>query len=79
MHRTSSGAYNAPALQVYNEAHVENVTAGTHSIRVDNQPGCTVQAIDLNGSTVAWGPATVPVKISGTQKGFSIRIVVYCS
>jgi hypothetical protein len=72
-------AYNAPALQVFNEAHVEAVTAGTHYIRVDNQPGCTVQAIDLNGSTVAWGPGTVPVKITGTQKGFSIRIVVYCS
>lgn len=71
-------SYYAPSLQVYHEAHVEAVTAGTHYVRIDDQPGCTVGAIQYNGSTVANGPTTVAVKISSTPKGFSIPIVVSC-
>ena len=71
-------SYYAPNLQVFHEPHVEAVTAGTHDIRIDDQPGCTVAAIQYNGATVAYGPATVAVKDSSTQKAFSIPIVVSC-
>jgi hypothetical protein len=71
-------SYNAPSLQVYHEAHVEAVTAGTHSIRIDDQPGCTVDSVYYDGSVVAHGPATVAVKVAATQRAFSIPIVVSC-
>lgn len=71
-------SYYAPDLQVFHEAHVEAVTAGTHYIRIDDQPGCAVLNVALNGTTVAHGSTTVAVKISSTQKGFSIPIVVSC-
>jgi hypothetical protein len=32
-----------------------------------------------DGAKVGSGPATVPVKISGTQRAYTIRIEVYCS
>ena len=72
-------SYYAPGLQVFHEAHVEAVTAGTHYIRIDNQPGCTVISVWYNGAQVASGPTTVAVKISATQKAFSIPITVDCS
>ena len=71
-------SYYAPELQVYHEAHVEAVTAGTHLIRIDDQPGCSVIQVDLNGTIVARGPTTVAVKVAQTTKGFSIPIVVSC-
>lgn len=71
-------SYYAPALDVYHEAHVEAVTAGTHYVRIDDQPGCTVTGVSLNGTTVARSATTVAVKVSSTQKAFSIPIVVTC-
>jgi hypothetical protein len=71
-------SYYAPDLQVFHEAHVEAVTAGTHFIRIDDQPGCTVLNVSLNGTIVAHGSTTVAVKISSTPKAFSIPIVVSC-
>lgn len=71
-------SYYAPGLQVNHEAHVEAVTAGTHYIQIDDQTGCRVREIDYNGGPVAYGPATVAVKVSSTQKAFSIPIVVDC-
>ena len=71
-------SYYAPLLQVYHEAHVEAVTAGTHYIQIDDQPGCTVTSVSYNGKTVARGPASVAVRISSTQKGFSIPVTVTC-
>ncbi len=72
-------SYNAPRLQVFHEAHVEAVTAGTHYIRIDDQPGCVVHSVSLNGKVVARGATTVAVKVAATQKEFSIPIVVSCS
>jgi hypothetical protein len=72
-------SYYAPDLQIFHEAHVEAVTAGTHSIRIDDQPGCTVTGVQYNGALVARGATTVAVKVSSTQKAFSIPIVVTCS
>jgi hypothetical protein len=71
-------SYYAPDLQIFHEAHVEAVTAGTHLIKIDDQPGCIVTGVQYNGATVARGATTVAVKVSSTQKAFSIPIVVSC-
>ena len=71
-------SYYAPLLQVNHEAHVEAVTAGTHYIRIDDQTGCRVRQVYYNDTSVAFGPATVAVKVSSTPKAFSIPIVVNC-
>ncbi|KSU77857.1 hypothetical protein GA0061083_1772 [Pseudarthrobacter enclensis] len=36
--------YN-PAVLAFHEAHFEAVEAGTHGIRVDSQPGCTITSV----------------------------------
>lgn len=72
-------SYYAPQLNVYDEAHVEAVTPGTHYIRIDDQPGCVVYQVTLNGSIVARGATTVAVKVPSTSKAFSIPIVVSCN
>jgi hypothetical protein len=71
-------SYNAPQLQINHEAHIEAVTAGTHYVRIDDQDGCRVRQIYYNDESVAFGPATVAVKVSSTQKAFYIPIVVNC-
>ncbi len=45
-------SYYAPALEVFHEAHAEDVEPGTHYIAIDNQPGCTVGHVMRNGSTI---------------------------
>ena len=71
-------SYDAPKLQVFHEAHVEAVTAGTHLIQIADQPGCVVTSVSVNGKTVANGATTVAIKVSSTPQGFSIPIVVTC-
>lgn len=72
-------SYWAPQLQIYHEAHVEAVESGTHYIQIDNQPGCTVGDVSVAGSHVGFGPRTVAVKVSGTQKTFTIFVDVDCT
>jgi hypothetical protein len=71
-------SYYAPSLDVYHEAHVEAVTAGTHYIEIDDQPGCTVNEITVNGTVVSRVATTVAVSVKSTTKTFSIPIVVSC-
>lgn len=72
-------SYYLPERYVIHEAHVEAVTAGTHLIRVANQPGCTVgQIFGPNGRVFGFGPQTVPVKVTNTPKEFTLRVDVDC-
>jgi hypothetical protein len=71
-------SYWAPQLQIYHEAHVEAVESGTHYIQIDNQPGCTVGDVTVGGSYVGSGARTVAVKVSNTQKTFTIFVDVDC-
>ena len=72
-------SYDAPSLQVFNEAHVEDVEPGTHYITVDNQPGCTVGHVLLNGSALpTTGPQTVPVTVHNNEKQVTLRVDVEC-
>jgi hypothetical protein len=70
--------YNA-SLDVNHEAHVEDVEPGTHYITVDNQPGCTVGHVLLNGSALPkTGPQTVAVGVQGNLKTDTLRVDVEC-
>lgn len=72
-------SYYAPALQVFHEAHVEDVEPGTHYITISNQPGCTVEHVLLNGSTLpTTGPQTVPVTVRNNEKTDTLRVDVEC-
>lgn len=72
-------SYYAPSLEVFHEAHVEDVEAGTHYITVDNQPGCTVGQVLLNGSALPkTGPQTVAVKVTSNEKTDTLRVDVEC-
>jgi hypothetical protein len=72
-------SYYDPSLRINHEAHVEDVTAGTHYITIDDQPGCRVKEIEQDWTPVAYGPATVAVNVKSTQKTFSIEIEVICA
>src|SRR5215475_13439037 len=54
---------------IFNEhiAHVEGVENGTHQIRIDNQPGCTVSWVQTPWGE-ADGPQTVSIPISQNDK-----------
>lgn len=72
-------SYYKPERYVIHEAHVEAVTAGTHVIKVANQPGCTVgQVFGANGRVFGFGPQDVPVKVTNTPKEFTLRVDVSC-
>ncbi len=72
-------SYWAPQLQVFHEAHVEAVESGTHYIQIGNQPGCAVGNVSVGGQHVGTGPMTAAVKVSTTQKTFTIFVDVDCT
>lgn len=70
--------YN-PSINAFDEAHVENVEPGTHYITIDNQTGCTIGHVMLNGSTLpTTGPQTVPVTVKNNEKTDTLRVDVEC-
>jgi hypothetical protein len=72
-------SYYRPAHQVFHEAHVEAVEAGTHYITIDNQPGCTVGHVIRNGVTLPkTGPQTVSVNVTNNSKTDTLRVDVEC-
>lgn len=71
-------SYYSLSLDIIHEAHVEAVDQGTNLITVNNQPGCTVGEVDALGSVYGFGPQTVPIKVGGTQKTFTLRVDVHC-
>jgi hypothetical protein len=72
-------SYLNRALDINHEAHVEDVEPGTHYITVDNQPGCTVGHVLLNGATLrTTGPQTVPVTVQNNEKLVTLRVDIEC-
>ena len=72
-----------PAILAYNEAHVEAVEEGTHTVTVSNQSGCTIDHVVgarsetyKNGS----GKYSVSVSVAPWNDGDDItyRVEVYC-
>lgn len=59
--------YN-PAVLAYNEAHVESAEAGTHTIDVANQTGCTIDSVTgPDGTTYRNGSGRYSVSVSVAQ------------
>jgi hypothetical protein len=72
-------SYYAPSLQVFHEAHVEAVEQGTHYITVDNQSGCTIGHVMVNGSTQPkTGAQAVAVTVHNNEKTDTLRVDVEC-
>jgi hypothetical protein len=72
-------SYWAPDLNVFHEAHVEAPEVGTHSIVIDNQPGCLVGTIHADGEHLPVdGPQIVNTTISRRDKELTIFIDVAC-
>jgi hypothetical protein len=76
-------SYYAPNIVVMHEAHVEAPEIGVHYILIQNQSGCTVGDVYVDGArTRTAGPQTVPVRITKgmLNKGtFTIFIDVVCT
>jgi len=75
-------SYYDPARWILHEAHVEAPEIGTHYIKIENQPGCTVGKVFVdNVKTKKEGPQTVPVRITKTMKmkgTFTVFVDVMC-
>jgi hypothetical protein len=72
-------SYLDPSHYVFHEAHVENVEDGTHYITVDDQLGCKVGEIAVDGRILSKpGPQTVSVKVTPGFKGDTLWVDVAC-
>lgn len=72
-------SYYNPSVQVFHEAHVEDVEQGTHYITIYDQPGCTVGHVLVNGSALPkTGPQTVAIPVHGNEKTETLRVDVEC-
>lgn len=65
-------------LDVHDEAHVEAVENGVHLIRIDNQAGCTVGRVHVQGVDQAMGPQAVAVRVRDVQTALTVFVDVAC-
>jgi len=73
--------YN-PAVLAFHEAHVEAAEAGTHTIIVTDQPGCTIVDAHAAGDTYlpVNGSVSVPVSVKNHRAGDATYFVdVHCA
>jgi hypothetical protein len=71
-------SYNDPAIFVTHQAHVEAPEVGTHHIVISDQPGCTIDALNVNGSYHGTqGTQDVAVTIKPGSK--NTIITIYCA
>jgi len=71
-------SYLNTALDINHEAHVEDVETGTHTITIQNQTGCTVGNVFVNGSAQRTkGPQSLSASIKASFQG-TYRIDVAC-
>ncbi len=66
----------APQLYAFNEAHVEAIEAGVHTIVIDDGPDYSIAHVHLPDGTVVEGPTTVDVHINNVKKDETIWIDV---
>lgn len=73
-------SYLNTALNINHEAHVEDVETGTHQISVNNQAGCKVGHVLLNGKTLPkTGPQNVSVQVQQNETRDTLRVDVECT
>lgn len=69
----------APELLAFHEAHVENVENGNHQFEIDDQTGCIVGRVVVDGELMPdMGPQTVNVLVKPKFKSGTIWVDVYC-
>jgi hypothetical protein len=76
--QNSKFSYWAPAQMVFHEAHVEAVEVGRHYITIENQLGCDVHDVTVDGRLVGQGAQTVAVDIRRNMKKDTIFVDVDC-
>jgi hypothetical protein len=65
----------APEINVNHEAHVEAVENGIHTIRLQNQPGCTIGGVHVDGQ---WAPFDGPQDVAvNVQSDGSTELTVF--
>jgi hypothetical protein len=78
--RNKKWSYWAPQLMIFHEAHVEAIEDGEHLIDVQDQPGCKVGTIHVDGEhTASDGPQQVSVPVSRRDKEITIFVDVSCT
>ncbi|MEO6486553.1 MAG: hypothetical protein ABIO78_01275, partial [Thermoanaerobaculia bacterium] len=73
-------SYWAPHLMIFHEAHVEAIENGEHRIDIQDQPGCKVGTIRVDGEPLtSHGPQEVSVPVSQRDKETTIFVDVSCT
>ena len=77
--KNNKSSYYAPELDVNHEAHVEAPEPGAHRIAINDQPGCAVGLVTVDG----WrqpepGPQEVTVIFPKTAKTLTMFVLVQC-
>jgi hypothetical protein len=70
-------AYHAPELLVYDEAHIEAVEQGVHTIIIKDGPGYFIDTITSPDGVVTDGPGTVQVRIPKERGSRNFFIYVW--
>jgi hypothetical protein len=77
--KNTKWSYYKPELVIMHEAHVEAPEVGIHSITIDDQPGCTVEHVLLDGVEQGPGPQTVVVRVRRSDKNRTWFVDVHCA
>lgn len=77
--KNNKSSYYAPQLDVNHEAHVEAPEPGAHRIAINEQPGCNVGVVTVDGIRQPEGGAQeVTVIFPRTTRTHTIFVVVQC-
>ena len=77
--KNNKSSYYRPDLDVNHEAHVEAPETGAHRIAINDQPGCNVGVVSVDGIRQPdSGPQEVTVIFPKTTKSLTIFVHVQC-
>ena len=77
--KNNQSSYYNPDLDVFHEAHVEAPETGAHRFAINDQPGCAVGIVWVNGvQQPELGPQEVTVIFPKTTKALTIFVHVQC-
>jgi hypothetical protein len=78
--KNNKSSYYRPDLDVNHEAHVEAPESGAHRIAINDQPGCNVGIVTVDGwRQPETGPQEVTVIFPKTTKTLTIFVHVQCA
>jgi len=75
-------SYYNPSTLVNHFAHIEAVEDGTHTVTVDDQPGCKVLEFFCELDSCGWvrhfGPGSIDINIKKNERQWTHYLGVYC-